>query len=313
MIPKKNKKYKILIIGANGFIGSSLTKELLRKGQHVTAIIGERGLQYLGSVKDKRLKAYSCKEIKNNFKKLGRFKIVFNLSGYIDIRESFIDPLKYEMNKPITTIRLIQDCRTDKFINISTGSVYDFAYNPVSEKSPLFPASPYAISQLSADYYTQVLCDYRKIPYLILRIFNPYGPPNTKRGIIVTIINRLLEGKAVTLYNPYRKFDFTFIDDIIEAIIFCAIREREIINIGNGVPISLEEAYKKLSFLIHSSYKKPGIVFSKKYTEELFSDNTKLKRGGFKFKIDIDNGLRQTVNYFLNKGIVNERSSRTAY
>ncbi len=294
----RNRRPKTIIIGASGFIGSNLTRKLLKKGHYVTAIIGEYGLQYLEGIKDRGLKIYSSNEVKNNLKKMGKFSFLFNLSGYIDIRESFLEPLKYEMNKPVTTIKLIEGCRTEKFINISTANVYDFTYNPLSEKSPIGPASPYAITQLSADYYTQVLCDYHKVPYLILRIFNPYGPPNTKRGVVATIINRLLEGGIVSLYNPHRKFDFTYIDDISEAMNFCAAKLEGIINIGCGRPVSLLEVYKKISSLISKNYKEPRIVILDKYREEVFSNSNKLKRNGFKFKYNIDKGLGQTVKYF---------------
>ncbi len=294
----RNRRPKAIIIGASGFIGSSLTKMLFEKCHSVTAVIGEHGLKYLEDVQDKRIKVYSYKEVENNFRKLGRFRFLFNLSGYIDIGESFIEPLKYEMNKPITTIKLIEDCQTEKFINISTANVYNFAYNPLSERSPLGPVSPYAISQLSADYYTQVLCGYHKIPYLILRLFNPYGPPNTKRGVIASIINRLLEGGIVSLHNHHRKFDFTYIDDIVEAMIFCAAKLRGIINIGCSRPVSLLKVYKKISFLLCKNYKEPRIIISDKHREEVFSNSNKLKRNGFKFKYSINEGLKQTVKYF---------------
>ncbi|MFC1674299.1 NAD-dependent epimerase/dehydratase family protein [Candidatus Omnitrophota bacterium] len=293
----RNKKPDILIIGASGFIGSSLTKKLLSKGHKVRAIIGQHGLRYLEGVRDSKLKVCPHKELKNNYKKLGKFKFLFNLSGHVDIRESFRDPLKYETNKPATTIKLIENLRTEKFINISTGSVYDFAYNPVSEKNPLSPASPYAISQLSADYYTEVLCNYHKIPYLILRLFNPYGPPNRKRGIIATIINGLLEGKAVTLYNPDRKFDFTFIDDMVEAMDFCAAKSEGIINIGCGRPVSLLEVYRKISFILYKEFRQPHLVRPDGHKEEVFSNSNKLKRSGFKFRYNIGDGLRKTIGY----------------
>jgi len=259
-----NKKNNCLIIGASGFIGSNLTKRLLEDGHYVAAVTGEYGVEHLQGIKDNRLTIHSAKTLKDRFAKLGSFNLVFNLSGYTDIRESYLNPLKFEMNKPITTIKLIQECKTDKFINISTGSVYDFAYNPINELSPLGPASPYAISQLTADYYTKVLCNYRKIPALILRIFNPYGPPNTKKGIISTIMRGLLDNKPVILYNPSRRFDFTYIDDITEAMIFCSRTCRGVINVGNGKAISLLELYKKISQLLNKTYIKPRIEKSSK-------------------------------------------------
>jgi len=292
------KKYKCLIVGASGYIGSNLTKRLLKEGHTITAVIGEFGAQYLGGASDRKLKIYFSREIKDKYAKLGKFDRVFNLSGYIDIRESYLEPLKYELNKPVTTIKLIQGCRTKKFINISTGSVYDFAYNPINEASPLKPSSPYAISQLSADYYTQVLCSYKKIPHLIVRVFNPYGAPNTKRGIISTIINGLLEEKPVVLYNPGRRFDFTYIDDITEAMSFCSKKISGVINIGCGKAVTLLELYKKISYLLDKTHIKPQIARSSKFNEEVFSDAKLIKRHGFKFRFDINKGLRQTIIFY---------------
>ena len=294
----KSKVIKTLIIGASGFIGSSLTKRLLKEGHTVTAVIGEFGAQHLEDIRDRRLKVHSTKEIKDRYDKLGMFNLVFNLSGYIDIRESFLEPLKFELNKPVTTIKLIQGCRAKKFINISTGSVYDFSYNPINEASPLKPASPYAISQLSADYYTQVLCSYKKIPHLIVRVFNPYGAPNTTRGIIPTIINGLLEERQVVLYNPGRKFDFTYIDDISEAMSFCSRKISGVVNIGCGRAVTLLELYNKISRLLNKKNAKPHIVRSSKFKEEVFSDAKLIKRNGFKFKFNIGQGLKETVRFF---------------
>lgn len=302
----KSRVIKTLIIGASGYIGSSLTKRLLKEGHTVTAVIGEFGAQYLEGARDRKLKICSSKKLKNKYAKFGKFDRVFNLSGYIDNRESYLEPLKYALNKPITTIKLIQECRTDKFINISTGSVYDFTYNPITEKSPLKPASPYAISQLSADYYTQVLSDYKKTPYLILRIFNPYGPPNTKRGIVSTIISELIRGKRLTLYNPERKFDFTYIDDITEAMIFCAKKCVGVVNIGCGRTVTLFELYKKIAHLLNKTHIKPQIVRSSKFTEEVFSDAKLIKKIGFKYKFNIEQGLRETVQFFKKVNCQNE-------
>src|SRR3989338_10717819 len=145
---KETKKLKVLIIGACGFIGSNLTKRLLEKDYHVTAIVGGYGFRYLEGFRHRNLSLFSYREVKNNLKTIGRFSYVFNLSGYIDIRESFENPLKYELNKPVTTIRLIESVSTEKFINVSTANVYDFINRPLSENSPIKPISTYAISQL---------------------------------------------------------------------------------------------------------------------------------------------------------------------
>lgn len=298
----KRKNKRILIVGAGGFIGSSLTRHLLKNGRHVSAVVGERGLRYLEGVKDHKLAVYPRAEAEHNFKRLGRFEYVFNISGYIDIRESFAEPLKYELNKPVTTIRLIENCLAEKIINISTANVYAFTNKPLNEKSPVCPASPYAVSQLSADYYTQVLCGYHKIPFLISRIFNPYGPPNKQRGVISTIVNELLGGKRVTLYNPQRRFDFTYIDDIVEAISFCAFKLEGTVNIGSAHAVSLAEVYKKICFLIYKNYKEPRTIVSDKHKEEVFCGNIKLRSAGFKFKYGIDEGLRRTIRYFQESG-----------
>lgn len=294
----KRKVSRALIIGASGFIGSNLVKYLLEKGYSVNAIIGGHGLQYLDGINDSRLRIHTYNEAEGNLNKLGKFKFLFNLSGYVNIKESFVDPLKYELNKPIATIKLIENCRAGKIINISTANVYDFINNPLSEKSPVGPVSPYAVSQLSADYYTQILCSYHKIPYLISRIFNPYGPPNRSRGVIATIINELRMGKHVTLYNPRRRFDFTYIDDVVEAIYFGAFKVEGIINIGCAQAVSLLEVYRKICFLLYGNYLEPHLVVSDKYREEVFSNNRKLKMAGFKFKYGIDEGLRRIVRYF---------------
>jgi len=294
------RKNRILIIGASGFIGSSLALKLLRKGAKISAVIGCSGLKYLRPIQ-KELKIYTYRKIKDKLGRLGKFEYIYNLSGHTNLKNSFKMPLSYEGNKPITTINLIENARTEKFINISTGSVYDYSDNPLSEETPLNPQSPYAISQLTADYYTQVLCRYRKIPYLILRLFNPYGPPNLTRGFIANVISKLLGNKEVVLYNPKRRFDFTFIDDIIEAMLFCSRKKNEIFNIGSGRPVSLLEAYNRIRSFIGKVSLRPHIERCAQEREEIISDNAKLRRYGFRFRYDIDRGLKITVNRFLEE------------
>ena len=292
------RKSKILIVGASGFIGSALTKKLLSAGANITALIGNSGIKYLQGIQ-KRIKVYSYQKVKNRLNKLGTFKHVYNLSGHTDLKQSFRDPISYEANKPLTTINLIENVKAEKFVNISTGSVYDCGDNPLSENSPLKPLSPYAISQLNADYYTQILCDYKKIPYLVLRLFNPYGPPNMTRGFIASVINRILENREVILCNPQRQFDFTFIDDVVNAISFLSRRENGIFNIGQGKPATLMDAFKFIKAFVGRIDLKPRIIRCRQETAEIVTDNTKLKRCGFKFKYDLDRGIMITVNNLL--------------
>ena len=292
------RKSKILIIGASGFIGSALTKKLLSEGANITALIGENGIRHLEGFQ-KQLKAYPYREVKGKLARLGDFKHVYNLSGHTDLKLSFKDPMSYEANKPLTTINLIENVKAEKFVNISTGSVYDCGNNPLSENSLLKPLSPYAISQLNADYYTEILCGYNKIPYLVLRLFNPYGPPNITRGFIPSVITRILRDKEVVLYNPQRRFDFTFIDDVIEAITFLSGKKNGIFNIGQGRPASLMEAFKLIKSFIGKPDLKPRIIRCRQETAGIVSDNSKLKRCGFRFKYDLDKGIKITINNFL--------------
>jgi len=292
------RKSKILIVGASGFIGSALTKKLLSEGANITALIGESGMKHLEGF-HKEVKAYPYREVKGKLARLGDFKYIYNLSGHSDLKQSFKDPISYEANKPLTTINLIENVKAEKFVNISTGNVYDCGDNPLSEHSPLKPLSPYAISQLNADYYTQILCNYRKIPYLVLRLFNPYGPPNMTRGFIANVITRILQNKEVVLYNPQRRFDFTFIDDVIEAIVFLSHREGGIFNVGQGRPASLMEVFKVIKSFVGKIDLKPRIIRCRQETAEIVTDNTKLKRSGFRFKYDLNKGIKITINKFF--------------
>lgn len=308
---------KILVTGAGGFIGSHLTEKFVRLGAEVTALVYYNPMSNWGwlekspeSIKRELkvvlgdIRDYSLLE-----KVIKKNEVIFHLASLIGIPYSYVSPDSYLNTNTKGTLNLLLAARNysiEKFVHTSTSEVYGSAlYTPIDEKHPLQPQSPYAASKIAADKLVESFNKSFNMPTCIIRPFNTYGPRQSARAVIPTIVSQALTKEKIKLGSLHPIRDFNFIDDITNGFIKIAERDEvigETINIGSGIGYSIEQLLKKI---FQITGKKKRIAFesererpAKSEVSKLIADNTKARQLlGWTPKIDIDKGLKKTVDW----------------
>ena len=308
---------KILVTGAGGFIGSHLTEILLSKGAKVTALVrynsrsdfgflnrlskkGENNLEIIqGDLRD----YYSVdKAVQNQ-------DMVFHLGSLIAIPYSYSNPwdaFETNVKGTLNVLTAVKEHRIQKLIHTSTSETYGSAqYVPIDEKHPLQGQSPYSASKIAADKFAESFWLSYNTPVAIIRPFNTYGPRQSSRAVIPTIISQALYKGSIQLGSLSPKRDFTFVYDTVDAFIKIAESDKtvgEVINIGSNSEISIKEIADKIIKIIDSSISIS--TFEERQRPEssevtrLLADNTKAKELlGWEPKYSLDNGIDLTINW----------------
>ena len=264
---------KILIIGATGFIGSHLTEFFVRKGFKVTAFDRYNSIYNLGNLKNSEFKKdvnFVFGDIRDYDSVVNAAKncdIIFHLAALIGIPYSYVSPLAYIKTNIEGTYNILEAAKklkTKKIFITSTSEVYGSAkYLPIDEKHPLQPQSPYSASKIAADNISLSYYSAFNLPVNILRPFNVYGPRQSERAIIPSVINQIhksFDGK-IFLGNLYPKREFNYVEDICSAFVKTINLNQygHVINLGNGYEVSIEDLVKKISKLM----KKKNYYFTK--------------------------------------------------
>lgn len=309
---------KVLVTGADGFIGSHLTELLLKKGYKVIALAQYNSFNNWGWLEDfksqKNLEIVSgdirdpqfCETITKGI------DTVFHLAALIGIPFSYISVDHYVETNIKGTLNIcyaVKKNKVSKLIHMSTSEVYGSAdYTPIDEEHKLKPQSPYSATKTSADAMVMSLHYSMDLPVTIARPFNCYGPRQSMRAVIPTLISQIInKRKKIKIGNLNAKRDFTYVEDTCIAIYKLSLNKRavgEIVNIGSGKEISINEIGRKIIKIFKSNSKlkieKKRIRPKKSEVNRLLCDNRKLQRlTKFKPKINLDKGLIKTINWFL--------------
>ena len=306
----------VLVTGAGGFIGSHLTERLVELGFNVTAFIKYNSKNNWGWLeKSKYLKEIKviCGDIRDYDSVKDAMKgidTVFHLAALIGIPYSYVSPLAYIHTNVEGTYNVLQAAReldVERIIHTSTSEVYGTAqFVSISEDHPVNPQSPYAASKAAADFLA--LSYYRsfKLPVIILRPFNTFGPRQSARAVIPTIITQILSGdREIKLGNTHSTRDFNYIADIVEAFIEiskCDNAIGKVVNAGSGVEISIENLVKEISSLmgieIRIKQEEQRMRPEKSEVMRLVCDNSQIKSlTNWVPKYDLISGLKLTVEW----------------
>lgn len=309
---------RILVTGASGFIGSHLTEALAAKGGTVRALCeynsfndwgwleGSPALSSVevvtGDIRDPHL----CRDI------LQGIDIVFHLAALIPIPYSYRAPHSYVDTNVNGTLNLCQaalDSGTVKrFVQTSTSEVYGTArYVPIDERHPLAGQSPYSATKIGADAIALSFYFAFGLPVTVARPFNVYGPRQSARAVIPTIITQLLSGSAeVQLGDTRSTRDFTFVSDTAAGLMAIGEMEGgagEVYNIGSNFEISIEDLFRKIAALIGSDASvatdPQRVRPENSEVFRLWCDSSKLHAAtGFVPRTSLDDGLGQTIGWF---------------
>ena len=310
---------KVLITGADGFIGSHLTEMLVKKGYDVKALSYYNSFNYWGWLEDIDClndielltgdvrDPYYCKHITKDV------DIIFHLAALIAIPYSYIAPASYAETNIKGTLNICQGALENgnaRVIHASTSEVYGTAqYIPIDEKHPLQPQSPYSASKIGADAMAESFNHAFGLPVTIARPFNTYGPRQSARAVIPTIITQLDSGKKqIELGDLTPTRDFTYVEDTCRgfiSLVGCKKATGETINIGSNSEISIGDLFNLIKKMMHSNAEvvtdNERLRPEKSEVYRLWCDNKKIRDlTGFKPEYSIKEGLEKTIAWFIN-------------
>jgi NAD dependent epimerase/dehydratase len=308
---------RVLVTGADGFIGSHLAEQLVAAGSQVRALSQYNSFNdwgwleqagclsqievITGDVRD----AHLCDELTRGI------DVVFHLAALIPIPYSYRAPDSFVDTNVKGTLYLCQAARRNgvkRFIQTSTSEVYGTAqYVPIDEKHPLQPQSPYSATKIASDCIALSFHYSFGLPVVVARPFNTYGPRQSARAVIPSIIIQIAEGKAtVSLGNLTTTRDFTYVEDTCRG--FLAIAEMEggegeVFHVGSNHEIAIGDLVKLIGETMGASVRvvcnQERLRPEKSEVQRLKCDNSKLRNAGaFVPRIPLREGLERTVCWF---------------
>lgn len=312
---------KVLVTGADGFIGSHLTELLLEKGYKVRALSYYNSFNYRGWLEDihenKNLEIVSgdvrdphfCKEIVKGV------DIIFHLAALIAIPYSYVAPDSYVDTNIKGTLNICQAAKENgktRVIHTSTSEVYGTAqYVPIDEKHPKQPQSPYSASKIGADMIAMSFYNAFELPVTVARPFNTYGPRQSARAIIPTIITQIANGmKEIKLGDLTPTRDFNYVKDTANGFLKIAECDNTIgmeINIASNFEVSMKDTLILIKNLMSADVKHIGdnqrIRPKTSEVFRLWGDNTLIHTTtGFISEYSLEQGMKETIEWFLKSG-----------
>jgi len=315
---------KILVTGADGFIGSHVVETLVKSGHEVRAFVLYNSFNSWGWLDD------SDKSVRESIdvfagdirdphgvdNAVSGQEVILNLAALIAIPYSYHSPDTYIDTNIKGTLNILQAARrheVSRVIQTSTSEVYGTAqYIPIDEKHPLHPQSPYAASKVGADQLALSFHASFKTPVGVLRPFNTYGPRQSARAVIPTIISQLATGREVKLGSLSPTRDFSFVQDTANGFLAAAMSDAivgQTVNLGSGFEISIQETAETIAKLMNVELKlandEQRVRPKSSEVERLHASIQKAKevlgwqpqlKGLEGFKA----GLKQTIDWFSN-------------
>ena len=307
---------KILVTGADGFIGSHLVEMLASRGDEVKALSVYNSFNNWGWLEDIDLGGsievisgdirdpFFCQEIVEDV------DVVYHLAALIAIPYSYVSPASYVDTNIKGTLNICQAAKKNnvkRIIHTSTSEVYGSAlYVPIDEGHPLQPQSPYSASKIGADAMAMSFFNSFDLPLTIARPFNTYGPRQSARAVIPTIITQIASGAdQIKLGDTTPTRDFNYVEDTCRGFILladCQDAVGEIINIGSNSEISISDTLELIKNIMQSDVKfvtdPQRIRPESSEVNRLWCDNSKIKSlTGFEPNTDIKEGLNKTIDW----------------
>jgi len=312
-------KKKILVTGADGFIGSHLVETLVSQGAEVTAFVYYNSFGHWGwldslseDVKSKiTVFPGDIRDSHHVLTAMEGCEIVFHLAALIGIPYSYQAPESYVQTNVIGALNVLQAAKTltvNRLLMTSTSEVYGTAqYVPITEKHPRQGQSPYAATKIAADALSESFYKSFGLPVTIVRPFNTYGPRQSARAVIPTVIGQLLSGNTTLKLGsltPTR--DLVFVQDTVDGFVYIAKSPKTIgeeINISTGSEISIKDLALTLISMLNPNATLASEIHrmrpEKSEVERLLGSAEKLfQLTGFKPQTSLELGLKKTISWF---------------
>jgi NAD dependent epimerase/dehydratase len=309
---------RCLVTGAGGFIGSHLVERLVREGAQVRAFVHYNSRNDWGNLElidpaIKREIEVVTGDMADPFSVRNAVRgtqVVYHLASLIAIPYSYIAPQSYVTTNVQGAVNVLQAARdegVERIVHTSTSECYGTAqYVPIDEKHPLQGQSPYSASKIGADMIAESYWRSFQVPVTIIRPFNTFGPRQSARAVIPTIIAQALKGGPVKLGALAPTRDMNYVDNTVDGFVAVAKHDAlsgEVINVGSGREISVGELARLIVKLVGT---KAEIVEDTarlrpagSEVERLLCANDKASRLiGWTPKVDLETGLRRTIEWF---------------
>ena len=310
------KNQTVLVTGGGGFIGSRLCERLVQSDANVRAFVRYTSRAEIGLLRflepDILKKIEIIRGDLRDFSAVEQASrgvdIVFHLGALISIPYSYVHPVETVQTNVLGTLNILEACRKSgaKLVHTSTSEVYGTALRvPIDEDHPLQGQSPYSASKIGADKLVESYFRSFGLPTMTVRPFNTYGPGQSTRAVIPTIITQALAGGVVRLGNLDAIRDFTYLDDTVEGFLLTAQADTwngETYNLGSGEEISIG-AIAALIFRLMGKQAEIQLEKSRLRPEKsevlrLISDNRKAKLElGWQPTVGTEEGLRRTISW----------------
>ena len=309
------KDQSVLVTGAGGFIGSHLAERLVQLGAKTRALVHYRGngswgwldesqlrteMQIIaGDVRDRDLVVQSMKGV----------SVVFHLAALIGIPYSYHAPSSYVETNIDGTLNVLQAARdlgVQRVVHTSTSEVYGTAqYVPIDESHPLHAQSPYSATKIGADKLAESFHLSFGLPVTTIRPFNTFGPRQSERAVIPTIIAQMLSGETIRLGNLTPTRDLNYVSNTVDGFIMAASAEAAVgktINIGSGREISIHELVNLIGRLAGHQPRLEAdperVRPENSEVDRLLADASLARQTmGWEPRVSLEDGLQQTIEF----------------
>ncbi len=310
------KNQTVLVTGGGGFIGSRLCERLVQSGATVRAFVRYTSRAEIGLLRFlepdilKKIEIIrgDLRDFSAVAQSLRGVDIVFHLGALISIPYSYVHPVETVQTNLLGTLNILEACRKSgtKLVHTSTSEVYGTALRvPIDEDHPLQGQSPYSASKIGADKLVESYFRSFGLPTVTVRPFNTYGPGQSTRAVIPTIVTQALAGGVVRLGNLDAIRDFTYLDDTVEGFLLTAQADTwngETYNLGSGEEISIGAIaaliFRLMGKQAEIQLEKNRLRPEKSEVLRLISDNRKAKLElVWQPTVGMEEGLQRTIRW----------------
>lgn len=311
---------RVAVTGAGGFIGSHLTEALVRAGANVSAVVrynsrGDDGnLRHLdpevrGALRVHRI---DLADVDATRQALAGAEIVFHLAAFVGIPYSYANPHDAVLNNVLSTLNVLGVAREsglERLVQTSTSEVYGSARTiPIPETHPLQPQSPYSASKIATDHIALSYHYSFGLPVAVVRPFNTFGPRQSARAVIPTVITQALTGSEIRIGTTSTTRDFTFVEDTVRGFLLAAESQAavgEIVNIGTGREVSVDDTIRLIVAAVGKDVRlvqdDRRLRPERSEVLRLCADIAKAERLlGFRPAVPLEEGIRRTVAWIAD-------------